>query len=151
MHALGLRGSLAANPMARTFHALVLALTIWWAFWTIILIPVHHRLALALFGDAVPVVALVLLRVGYFRGATFVYLAGIWLYSTIGASLNGGIRSLALLNLVTLPVLATWLLGQRAALWTAAVCLADALAFAFLELTGLMVLPFHRFLSQKCN
>src|SRR5262249_10723303 len=63
---------------------------------------------------------------------------------TIAASLNGGIHALSLIHLATLPVLATWLLGRRAALWTAAVCLADMLAFAVLELTGLKVPPLYQ-------
>jgi len=41
MHALRLRGPLAADSTARTLHALVLALAIWYAIWSIVTLPLY--------------------------------------------------------------------------------------------------------------
>src|ERR1700758_3784876 len=120
--ALRLRGPLATDPIARLLHALVLSLAIWYAFWTIVLIPLYPnrgaRMGVALLAEAGTIAALILLRLGLFRHASVVYLAGAWLHTTVRMTLNGGIRSTAQLIYVTLPILAIWLLGNRAALWT---------------------------------
>src|SRR5438270_6039491 len=97
--ALRLRGPLAPDPIARLLHALVLTLATWFAFWTIVLIPLYPnkgpRLGVALLAEAAPIAALVLLRLGLFRHASVVYLAGAWLHTTVRMILNGGIRSKA--------------------------------------------------------
>ena len=138
--ALRLRGPLADDPIARLLHALVLALAVWFAFWTIVLLPRYTdfvpRLGVALLAEMGPVAALVLLRLGLFRHASVVYLAGAWLHATVRMTLNGGIRSTAQITYITLPILATWLLGNRAALWTAGACLASALVFVCFDIAG---------------
>ena len=80
--------------------------------------------------------ALILLRLGLFRHAGIVYLAGAWLHATVRMTLNGGIHSTAQVTYITLPILATWLLGNRAALWTACACLGSALVFVCFDIAG---------------
>ncbi|MFL6354280.1 MAG: PAS domain S-box protein [Bryobacteraceae bacterium] len=138
--ALRLRGPLATDPIARLLHALVLALALWFAFWSIVLLPLYtnnaSRLAVALLAELGPITALVLLRLGLFRQASVAYLALVWFHTTVRMTLNGGIHSTAQIIYITLPILAIWLLGNRAALWTACVCLATALGFALFDIAG---------------
>jgi two-component system, cell cycle sensor histidine kinase and response regulator CckA len=138
--ALRLRGPLASDPIAQLLHALVLALAIWFAFWSIVLLPLYTdhapRMGVALLAELGPVAALVLLRLGLFRYASVIYLGGAWLQATVRMTLNGGIHSTAQITYVALPILATWLLGYGAALWTASVCLGTALVFVFFDIAG---------------
>src|SRR4051812_48238975 len=94
--ALRLRGPLGTDPIARLLHALVLAIAVWFAFWTAVLIPLYPnrgpRLGVALLAEIGPIAALVLLRLGLFRHASVVYLAGAWLHTTVRMTMNGGIR-----------------------------------------------------------
>src|SRR5438270_6176281 len=138
--AFRLRGPLETDPIARLLHALVLALALWFAFWSIILLPLYtnhaSRLAVALLAELGPIAALVLLRLGLLRHASVAYLGFAWLHTTVRMALNGGIRSTAQIVYVTLPILATWLLGNRAAIWASSVCLATALVFVCLDIAG---------------
>src|SRR4051812_7452688 len=137
---LALRGPLASDATARMLHALVLALAIWYALWTAILLPLYpnpaSKLPAVFLQEAGPVVALVLLRLGRFRQASIAYLFGAWLFATFVIANTGGIRSPEVFLYVTPPVLATWLLGVRGALWTGAGCLGSALVFAILDVSG---------------
>ena len=138
--ALRLRGPLAENPTARTLHALLLSFAIWFGFWSIVLLlvsPNLARLAADILYQATLVAALVLLRYGSFRQASLVYLAGMWVSATARIAIGTGIHSTTQVVYVTLPILATWLLGYRAAMWTAGACLGSSLVFACLELVGL--------------
>ena len=79
LHALRLRGPLAADPTARILHALVLALTIWSAIWSIVTLPLYPnltarllRVRFVIMADLVPVTTLILLRLGHFRQARMV-------------------------------------------------------------------------------
>ena len=134
IYALRLRGPLAADPTAQILHALVLALTIWSAIWTIATLPVYPdsmarllRLRFVIVADLVPVTTLILLRLGHFRQAAYVYLAGTWMHATYNIAINGSIQITSTAFYITLPILATWLLGFREAFWTAGVCLGSAL------------------------
>jgi signal transduction histidine kinase/CheY-like chemotaxis protein len=141
--ALRLRGPLAAHPTARMLHALVLTLAVWWALWSIILLPLYPNLALRLPVAALqelgPIGALLLLRVGFLQRASLIYLLGTWVFTTVVMALNGGIRSPVQTLYAVLPILAAWLLGYAAALWVAVVCLSSALVFASLELAGVQL------------
>jgi signal transduction histidine kinase len=137
LHALRLRGSLAADPTARILHALVLALTIWSAIWTIATLPLYPNLTARLLRvrfvivtDLVPVTTLILLRLGHFRQAAYVYLTGQWVHTTYNIAINGSIEITSTAFYITLPVLAAWLLGFKEAFWTAGVCLGSALILA---------------------
>src|SRR5262245_53541780 len=77
-----------------------------------------------------------LLQHGLMRQASLVYLAGTWLVTTDIIVLSGTIHSPALVFYIALPISAAWLLGFRAALWTAAACLSCSLAMALLETAG---------------
>jgi signal transduction histidine kinase/DNA-binding response OmpR family regulator len=129
-----LRGPLAADPTARTLHALVLALAIWFAIWSAATLSLYPtlmerllRLRFVLVSELVPVVTLLLLRLGHFRQAAFFYLAGDWAHATYNIVLRGSIQITSTASYITLPILATWLLGFREALWTAGLCLGSAL------------------------
>jgi signal transduction histidine kinase/CheY-like chemotaxis protein len=134
LHALRLRGPLSADPTARVLHALVLALTIWSAIWTIATLPQYpsliakvHRLQFIVVADLIPVTTLILLRFGYFRQAAYVYLTGQWAQATYNIAINGSIQITSTAFYITLPIMATWLLGFREAFWTAGVCFGSAL------------------------
>src|SRR4029078_8798290 len=133
MYALRLRGPLSADPTARILHALVLALTIWSALWTTASLPLQRNLSarllrvrFILLADLVPVTTLILLRLGHFRQAAYVYLTGQWVQATYNIAINGSIEITSTAFYITLPILATWLLGFREAFWTAGVCLGSA-------------------------
>ncbi len=82
------------------------------------------------------VTALTLLRLGYLRRASLVYMATAWLYTTLVAAFHTGIDSPTLSLYVTIPISAAWLLGFRGALWTTGLSLTSALAFAIFKIAG---------------
>jgi hypothetical protein len=132
-------------------HVLLVLLAIWLAaafLFTLNLAPISFP---RIFNPAVLegslVAALVLLRLGHLRRASLVHLWGIWMWATLSFLFFGGIRSIGVALFVTLPVAAAWLLGYRAALWTAAGCLGTALVFTILEMIG-GGLP-YQFKSQR--
>ena len=148
LYALRLRGPLSADPTARILHALVLALTIWSAIWTIFTLPLYPnlmarllRLRFVMVADLVPVTTLILLRLGHFRQATYVYLTGQWVQATYNIAINGSIEITSTAFYITLPILATWLLGFREAFWTAGVCLGSALILALRQGPNSVFLP----------
>ena len=88
------------------------------------------RLRFVIVADLVPVTTLILLRLGHFRQAAYFYLAGQWVQATYNIAINGSIQITSTAFYITLPILATWLLGFREAFWTAGVCLGSALILA---------------------
>jgi PAS domain S-box-containing protein len=82
--------------------------------------------------------ALIAIRRGYYRAASLIYLASVWIQATVSTSSLGGVRSAGVIFYGTLPVSAAWLLGYHAALWSAGVCVSTMLAFAVLEMTGMV-------------
>ena len=138
--ALYLRGPLSTDDTAKVLHHLLLALFTWNGLWTIILFPYSTghppQLTAIATMELALVAALVTLRLGSLQVASWIYMAGIWLFATAVIVQNGGIRSVVLALYVTLPVSAAWLLGYRASLWTTGVCLGSALVFALLESAG---------------
>jgi PAS domain S-box-containing protein len=140
-YALRLRGPLAADPTAQSFHVLLIVVGVW----IMITFLATMRFASMSFVRAfniawVPlfvIVALILLRHGYFRAATLVYLAGHWAWATVSNALTGGIRGSILILYGTLPVSAAWLLGYGATLWTAGICIITMLVFAVLDMLGI--------------
>jgi signal transduction histidine kinase/CheY-like chemotaxis protein len=137
IHGLRLRGPLAADPTARILHALVLALMIWSAIWSVGTLPQYPnamarllRLRFVMVADLVPITTLVLLRLGYFRQAAYVYLTGQWVQATYNVVISGSIQITSTAFYITVPVMATWLLGFREAFWTAGICLGSALILA---------------------
>jgi signal transduction histidine kinase/DNA-binding response OmpR family regulator len=137
MHALSLRGPLAADPTARVLHALVLALAIWFAAWSIATLP-HYptlaarllRLRFIILSELVPATTLILLRLGHFRQAAFFFLAGEWAHATYNIAVSGSIQLTSTAYYITIPIMATWLLGFREAFWTVGICLGSALILA---------------------
>jgi signal transduction histidine kinase/CheY-like chemotaxis protein len=79
---------------------------------------------------------LILLHRGSLRAASLTYLSGYWLFVTAVIILNGGIHSVVAVHYLALPVSAAWLLGYRAALVNAGICMASLLIMAVLEMSG---------------
>jgi PAS domain S-box-containing protein len=135
-----LTGTLSTNETAKVLYSLLLFLFSWYGFWGIVLFrgSTSHppQLSAITFVEAVLAAALFMLRRGSFKGASWIYLGGIWLFATVVVAQNGGIRSALLALYVTLPVSAAWLLGYQESLRTAIACLVSALAFAAAETAG---------------
>jgi PAS domain S-box-containing protein len=144
-HFLRLRGPLAADPAARIFHMFLVAVGIWGIVSAISTLPLApHVLLRALSGSPMNVAviaALIVIRLGHYRAASVIYLAGVWAWAILMAILTSGIRSPALLIFGSLPVTAAWLLGYGSLLWTAGVCITTVLVFAVLEMTGMAPRP----------
>ena len=140
-HGLRLRGPLSEDPTARMFHVLLLTVTIWIGLGWLVNLPnapvTFRRVLYPLLLESCQIAALVLIRRGQFRGASLVYLAGTWLWTTLCVSGTGGIRSAVLILYGTLPISAAWLLGYQPALWTAASCVVAMAVFLCLEMIGM--------------
>jgi PAS domain S-box-containing protein len=137
-----LRGPLSADSTARILNLMLWALTLWFGIWGVVLLPFHFKdrfwsMQNQVVTDAALIYALVLLRRGRFRAATFTYLGAIWIFTTHVMALSGGVRSNVQVLYVTLPISAAWLLGYRAAVWVASLCMSCTLTFAVLELVHL--------------
>jgi signal transduction histidine kinase/CheY-like chemotaxis protein len=135
---IGLRGSLSADPTARILHVLLVALVVWLAAAWVATIPFAEvslpRIVNPLLLELSYFLALVLLRLGYFRRASMVYFTGTWIWATLISIAYGSVRSPGALLYVSLPASAAWLLGSTAATWTAGGCLLTALVFTLLEM-----------------
>src|SRR6266849_3295042 len=150
-HGLRLRGPLANDATAQILNTFLVGVVGWAMFDVSVIIPLHaaHKLASTAQVSCVVIIfaiALALLYRGSLRTASLVYLSGIWLLATIAITLNGGIHSPALVFYVALPISAAWLLGYRAALLAAGMCLGTSLAMAVLEINGL---PMPRYLPGR--
>ena len=133
-----LRGPLADDRTAQMLHALLLVIGVWTAASSISTLPfapiTFPRIALVVVLEVSLAAALVVLRLGHFRRASMVHLAGVWIWATLIFIFFGGVPSTGMVLYVSLPISAAWLLGYRAALWTAGGCLLSALVFAVLEM-----------------
>jgi signal transduction histidine kinase/ActR/RegA family two-component response regulator len=136
---IGLRGPLADDQAARMLHILLAALGVWLVAGWVATIPSARvsfpRIFYPALLEASYIIALVLLRLGHFPRASLAYLAGIWSWATLVCFSYGGIHSPGALLYVSMPASAAWLLGSRAAIWTASGCLLSALVFTVLEMT----------------
>jgi signal transduction histidine kinase/DNA-binding NarL/FixJ family response regulator len=141
---LRLRGPLADDPTARILHALLVALVGWVILEIAVVLPLSPRKPAAVAVDVFEVLftvgPLILLQRGSLRTASLTYLSGYWLFVTVVIILNGGIYSVVAVHYLALPISAAWLLGYRAALLNAGICLASLLIMALLDLNG-MPLP----------
>jgi signal transduction histidine kinase/DNA-binding response OmpR family regulator len=119
-------------------HALLLLIAVWTAVsWiaTLHLAPITFaRVLNVVVLEATLAAALVVLWRGYFRSASIIHLAGVWLWATLMLSFFGGLHSPGTVLYVSMPISAAWLLGYRAAIWTAGGCVISALVFAVLEM-----------------
>jgi signal transduction histidine kinase/DNA-binding response OmpR family regulator len=150
-HGLRVRGPLANDATAQILNTLLVGVLGWTVFDVSVIIPLHaaHKLVSTAQVSCVVIIfaiALALLYRGSLRTASLVYLSGIWLLATIAITLSGGIHSPALVFYVALPISAAWLLGYRAALLGAGMCLGTSLAMAVLEINGL---PMPRYLPGR--
>lgn len=138
------RGSLANDTTARVLQLLLVGLLVWFAFYMTIILPFFNvkkavSALIALLGALVWCVALVLVRRGLFRRAALVYLCAMFLLASVTIVLYGGIRSAAVIFYLALPISAAWLLGERAAMVSAAICLAASFILALLETVGVQI------------
>jgi signal transduction histidine kinase/DNA-binding response OmpR family regulator len=145
--ALRLRGPLASDPTAQVLHALLVGLACAMIL-ELAALPLSPRkpaiAALVLVFTVLSVVApLALLYRGSLRTASLAFLSGNWLIFTVTIILNGGIRSVGSVYYLVLPISAAWLLGYRAALVSAGICVGNLLIMAVLEMNGL---PMPRYL-----
>ena len=147
--ALQLHGPLSKNSTARILHNLVLALAIWLAFSTLLVLlatsPVARpNLFLVPSLLALLIVALILLRLGFLQTAGWVYLTGMLLYVNIIMVLTGGgLRNTpGLVFYASLPISAAWLFGYRATIWMTGLCLSSALVFTLMDLAGVKLHPY---------
>jgi signal transduction histidine kinase/CheY-like chemotaxis protein len=138
--AVRLRGPLANDPTSQILHALLVGLACAMIL-ELAVLPISPRkpalaaLVLTFTGMSI-VVPLGLLHRGSIRAASLAFLSGNWLVFTLVIVLNGGIRSVGAVYYLVLPISAAWLLGYRAALVSAGICLGNLLIMAVLELNG---------------
>jgi hypothetical protein len=142
---LRLHGPLAEDSTARIVHTVLLCAAAWVICNVALGVFVLNRrpgapVALSTILQILTVLAisgaLVLLHMGSFRAAGAVYLCASWLLFTVVIILDGGIHSVAAVYYLAIPISAAWLLGYRAALGSAAVCLASSLIMAIREAYG---------------
>ena len=77
-----------------------------------------------------------LLRPGYVRLSSWIFLSTTWFFLSLFVTLSGGITSPALLSHIAVVVVAAWLVGRRAAIWVAVLSLSFDLGLALLESLG---------------
>jgi len=135
------RGPPANDTTARVLYSLLVGLLVWFAIYMTIILPFFTAkkavsVLLALAGALVWFVALWHIRRGFFRRAALVYLYTGFLSSSLVIVLYGGIRSAAVMFYLALPISAAWLLGERAAMISAAACLAASFIMALVEAIG---------------
>lgn len=141
--AFRLRGPCAEEPTGKLLHAVLIGMMCWVVIQAGIIIPFFSEkkvssAALTLFAASVSAASLWLLYRGSLRAASLAFIFGIWAYATILILLDGGIRSSALVLYIPLPILAAWLLGFRAALWSAWTCIGVSLILAILGQSGIV-------------
>jgi len=142
---LRLRGPLAADPTARTLHALLAGILAFDMAVYLVERPFspNKPATMATFFPLVAalIVALVLLGRGRLRQAILTYLSAMWFYATGVTLIAGGIHTFGVVYYLALPILAAWLLGYRAALWNVGLSLISALLFAIAETVGMWRFP----------
>ena len=96
-HFMRLRGPLADDPTAQMLHALLLLIGVWTGMsWitTLHLAPITFaRILNVAVLEASLAAALVVLRLGYFRSASIIHLAGVWLWATLILTFFDGVHS----------------------------------------------------------
>jgi hypothetical protein len=127
---------------ARALHAVLLVALPFAALFLVALVPafaIRKAAATAFWGviAAGAVICLALLRRGYVRLSSWIFLSTAWLILALVVVLSGGIRSPAVLSHLAVIVVSVWLLGRREAICIAALSLAFGLSMAIMESIGL--------------
>jgi PAS domain S-box-containing protein len=130
-----------ADPRARVLHTLLLGILAWIGFEILFIQPFFvarksAALVLVVMLTLATTMSLVMLRRGSLRNAAIVYVLSTWSISTFYITLNGGIRSPALIVYAALPISAAWLFGYRTTILIAAACIATTSALALLATVG---------------
>lgn len=140
--ALRMRGPLAGNPRAETLHALALGMVCWTILSVAAVLPSGAGKPAAIGGDAAlaaaSILALLLLRWGWFPAASGSFLIGNVAMATVMVALSGGALSPAVAFYLVIPISAAWLFGLSASLWASMVCLGCILPLALLEQRGVL-------------
>jgi signal transduction histidine kinase/ActR/RegA family two-component response regulator len=135
-----IRGPRHKDRTEQALDTLLLVLVGWTVIYLLIVVPVAlHKAAVASLLTLLLVTyvtALGLLRRGWFKAASWVYLLGNWLVRTVAIVLSGGTDAVAIVFYLVLPVSAAWLLDTRAVLLSAGACVGSLIALASLEQLG---------------
>jgi len=108
----------------------------------VIFYPVSSYLAVfAINGPRILVFAgiLVLMRFGWVRLASTVFVFSLWAFTSFGAWMEGGLRSPMLTLFFPLILIAALLLGRKAAVLVTALCVGSAIGFFLMERTGVFL------------
>ena len=134
-------GDSAKTLAAKTLHSVLLGTLRFGLLYLAVVVPLFvARKAAASAQWAVILIVILacifLLRRGYVRLSSWIFLSTAWLMLAIFVLLSGGITSPALLSHIAVIVVSAWLVGRRAAIWIAALSLAFSLSLAILESIG---------------
>jgi PAS domain S-box-containing protein len=126
---------------ARALHSVLLGTLLCGVLYVAVLVPFFvARKAASSVQWAVMIVVILacifLLRRGYVRLSSWIFLSTAWLTLAIIVLLSGGITSPVLLSPIAVMVVSVWLLGRREAIWFAAFSLAFTLSLAILGSAG---------------
>jgi len=132
----------ANEPTGRILYYLLLGLLAWTTLVVTVAVPLFivrkaDAMLLAAFLSLALIASLVLLRRGFVRQGSLVYLFGTGLVNAVVLVLSGGVHSAVIAIVITLPISAAWLLGYRAMLSASAISLGGLLLLALLEIDGL--------------
>jgi PAS domain S-box-containing protein len=78
-----------------------------------------------------------LLKRGYVRLSSWIFVSTVWLILALSVVLTSGIRSSAVMSHITVIVVSVWLLGRREGMWIAGLSLAFSLSLAIMESRGI--------------
>jgi PAS domain S-box-containing protein len=139
---LSLGGDLFEDPRARILNVLLIALLAWCVLLAVFFLPLNllsrlrFDIAAGVFYSPALVTALILLRRNAFTLASAVSLASTGTAMTAIVVFNGGIHSVGLVEFVSIPILAAWLLGYRGVVVSSAYCLFSSLGMAISDYYG---------------
>jgi PAS domain S-box-containing protein len=136
-----LDGDAARILAAKTLHSILRATLCFGVLYLAVVVPlfVARKAAASVFWAviiAITLACMFLLRQGYVRMSSWIFLSTAWLMLAIFVLLSGGIASPALLSHIAVIVVSAWLLGPRVSIWIAALSLAFSLSLAILESMG---------------
>ena len=88
------------------------------------------------------IIAKMLIRRGYARLSGILTICGIWVVFASNVLMGGGLDSLNVVFFISVSVIAGLLLGEKATVWVAGVCIATAVTLAFMAVTGYLPAPY---------
>jgi signal transduction histidine kinase/ActR/RegA family two-component response regulator len=139
---LRLSGPLADNPSAKILHSILLGILSVAALYFAVLRWLFANRTTTSLVESLSVtiamaMALLLLRRGWLRVASWTYLSAMFLFAGAMVPFSGGIRSPNIMFFIAVPISATWLLGTGGAIFWTALGLGSALSLAILDYLGM--------------